>query len=192
MSDESTEKLEKSYDLSDTGVLKMDGFKIAPSGISSAPNKGGVDIISPVKNMREDLVMIEPIGRGASGVVFKAIHIPTLKMVAVKVIPVFDSSKRHQMIKELKTLYANATPIDDDIHSKTNSCSNIVSFYDAFITPNRLKLHIYLLTYTISHTDSLSLSLYLSIYLFSIHLFLYLSLVYTRAFFPFYIFILCK
>lgn len=36
-------------------------------------------------HLQENLERVKEIGRGASGVVYKAIHIPTLKVVAVKV-----------------------------------------------------------------------------------------------------------
>lgn len=53
-------------------------------------------------------------GRGASGCVYKAVHMPTLRLVAVKVIPVFEQDKRRQMIKELRALYSNLVPLDKD------------------------------------------------------------------------------
>ena len=76
--------------------------------------------------------------------VYKAIHVPTLTLVAVKSIPVYDASKRHQMIKELKALYANSTSLDGAFGLRTSKggdanapCPHIVGFYDAFIAPNR-------------------------------------------------------
>ena len=45
--------------------------------------------------MKEDLEMKEVIGNGASGYVYKAIHKPTGKVLALKSINAFDKPKRH-------------------------------------------------------------------------------------------------
>jgi hypothetical protein len=37
------------------------------------------------KRMRETTILLEEIGRGAGGTVYKAIHVPTMRLVAVKV-----------------------------------------------------------------------------------------------------------
>jgi hypothetical protein len=46
------------------------------------------------QNISTDLVRLDVLGRGASGLVYKSLHLGTLTMVAVKVIPVFESDKR--------------------------------------------------------------------------------------------------
>lgn len=61
--------------------------------------------------MKDNLVKISVLGQGASGKVYKAVHIGRLKLVAVKVIPVFESDKRHQITKELKALCKNLQPL---------------------------------------------------------------------------------
>ena len=50
-------------------------------------------------NMKNDLVRLCVLGRGASGVVYKAVHIPTLRIVAIKNIPVFEQVKSNQMLQ---------------------------------------------------------------------------------------------
>ena len=45
---------------------------------------------------------------------YKALHVPTLKLVAVKVIRIYDKTKRHQLVRELKSLHANAVSISDE------------------------------------------------------------------------------
>jgi hypothetical protein len=50
---------------------------VSEAGISSPD--------STCLHLQENLERVKEIGRGASGVVHKAIHIPTLKVVAVKV-----------------------------------------------------------------------------------------------------------
>jgi len=53
-----------------------------------------------------ELIVFRRLGRGASGVVHLAIHPATLRLVAVKAVPVFDDDKRAQLVAELKALYA--------------------------------------------------------------------------------------
>eukprot|EP00633_Aureoumbra_lagunensis_P007235 CAMPEP_0197315970 /NCGR_PEP_ID=MMETSP0891-20130614/40203_1 /TAXON_ID=44058 ORGANISM="Aureoumbra lagunensis, Strain CCMP1510" /NCGR_SAMPLE_ID=MMETSP0891 /ASSEMBLY_ACC=CAM_ASM_000534 /LENGTH=68 /DNA_ID=CAMNT_0042805195 /DNA_START=68 /DNA_END=271 /DNA_ORIENTATION=+ len=64
------------------------------------------------------------LGHGASSTVFKAIHAPTLTVVAQKVIPIFDDQKRRQMVRELRALYGT-----------TSQSQYVVDFYDAFVNP---------------------------------------------------------
>jgi len=61
--------------------------------------------------MRDGLIKLSLLGRGASGVVREMLHEPSLSLVAVKSIPCFEQRKRLQMIKELKALYANLVPV---------------------------------------------------------------------------------
>jgi hypothetical protein len=51
-----------------------------------------------------DFIMLRILGRGASATVHLALHIPSLTIVALKMISVYEESKRHQMAKELKAL----------------------------------------------------------------------------------------
>lgn len=55
--------------------------------------------------------MLNELGQGAGGKVYKALHVPTLKLVAVKMVRLYDKNKRHQMVRELKSLYANIVSI---------------------------------------------------------------------------------
>ena len=66
-----------------------------------------------------ELKVGELIGRGASSFVQRAVHQPTGIKLALKVINMFDKSKRDQLIKEIRTLY-NA------------QCPALVSFYGAY------------------------------------------------------------
>ena len=81
-------------------------------------------------------------GKGAGGIVYKAVHVPSLRIVAIKKIAVFDQDKRHQMVRELKALYKNLVPIAGAGSStargsiREGPCPYIVAFHDAFITPS--------------------------------------------------------
>ncbi len=48
-------------------------------------------------NFRAESVRVDVLGQGASGTVYKMVHVPTLTLVAAKMIPVFDPQKRHLM-----------------------------------------------------------------------------------------------
>jgi mitogen-activated protein kinase kinase 1 len=66
----------------------------------------------------EELIIAEQIGRGSSSVVHRATHRPTATPLALKIINMFDKSKREQLINEIKTLY-------------DAQCPCLVSFYGA-------------------------------------------------------------
>lgn len=82
---------------------------------------------------REYLVVLNELGHGAGGKVYRALYVPTFKLVAVKVIRVFDQKKRHQMVRELKSLYANFVAIHDT--ASRAACDELVVFYDAYTNP---------------------------------------------------------
>lgn len=118
--------------------------KISGTGSSSrkAPMK-----LSAISGKRE-FIEINALGAGASGVVVEAIHIPSLTIVALKMLPVYNKEKRKHVSRELEVLYKNLTElrlVDDSLYSDHHddnsnnrslpSCRNIVSLYNAFIDP---------------------------------------------------------
>lgn len=56
------------------------------------------------RRTREKYILLEEIGRGGGGTVHKALHVPSMRLVAIKMVQVHDDEKRRQMYKELKTL----------------------------------------------------------------------------------------
>lgn len=72
--------------VSATGVIKRDS--------------GKAFVVDP-----EQLDFYDVIGRGASSFVQRAIHRPTGTRLALKVMNVFDRTKRDQLVKEIRTLY---------------------------------------------------------------------------------------
>ena len=48
-----------------------------------------------------DLVRLSELGAGASGTVVKALHLPSLRLLALKTVSVFSQTDRHQLVKEL-------------------------------------------------------------------------------------------
>ncbi|CAM9656210.1 unnamed protein product, partial [Ectocarpus sp. 12 AP-2014] len=59
---------------------------------------------------REKTILLDEIGRGGGGTVHKAIHVPSMRLVAVKMVEVHDDEKRHQILRELKTLLSMKPP----------------------------------------------------------------------------------
>jgi len=132
-----------SYNFTESGAFSMDGFRLKESGIMNVP--GMKQPLRPGQISR-DLVKLSVLGKGASGSVYKALHIPTLRLCAVKEIAVFEAEKRRQMIVELQALYKNIVPIDgglsrenesdrgsDTKQAKPAPCPFVVSFFDAYM-----------------------------------------------------------
>jgi serine/threonine protein kinase len=55
--------------------------------------------------MRERLVMLCKLGQGASSIVFKALDLAEMRLVAIKMVPVHERDKRRQMVRELSALF---------------------------------------------------------------------------------------
>ena len=53
----------------------------------------------------ETIELLDVIGRGSSSFVQRGVHVPSGTQLALKVINIFDKSKRDQLIKEIQTLY---------------------------------------------------------------------------------------
>ncbi|CAH0491770.1 unnamed protein product [Peronospora farinosa] len=145
---------------SDSGLQSPNDNERHSTGSAYSPNHGmfttrsvavsEAGISSPdaaCLHLQENLERVKEVGRGASGVVYKAIHIPTLKVVAVKDVPVYGRGQRRQMVRELHALYSNLVPMADNNspmpqHPPAGRSTGkptakpspyIVSFYDAFV-----------------------------------------------------------
>jgi serine/threonine protein kinase len=168
------------YGMSDSGTFAIDGFLIRQNGIQEAPGArhespgfgrrrpgasktngsnnegkfGGDESTSTISsdgsNAEDELLRLCVLGKGAGGIVYKAVHVPSLRIVAIKKIAVFDQDKRHQMVRELKALYKNLVPIAGAGSStargsiREGPCPYIVAFHDAFITPSEGNISIVL------------------------------------------------
>jgi hypothetical protein len=53
----------------------------------------------------DSIELLDVIGRGCSSYVQRGVHVPSGTQLALKVINIFDKSKRDQLIKEIQTLY---------------------------------------------------------------------------------------
>lgn len=84
-------------------AVQIGNFEINEKGIQP---KDGVGT-SFLTAGRSDFVMIGSLGRGASGSVFEALHIPTLTIVALKMLPIYDADDLHHIASEMSVLYQN-------------------------------------------------------------------------------------
>ncbi|KAE9047458.1 hypothetical protein PR003_g1105 [Phytophthora rubi] len=97
---------------------------------------------------------VKKLGKGAGGTVFLSLYLPTLKLVAVKEVVVYQEVDRHMVKRELHALHDNLAPIDTGIPQSSGSdmrkqkflaglrgrnslCPYLVTFYGAFLKPAR-------------------------------------------------------
>ena len=69
----------------------------------------------------------------------------------------YDKNKRHQMVRELKSLYANIISISS-LEISTGKCKHLVAFYDAYTDPEKGTVSIAL---EYMNTGSLEVQFYL-------------------------------
>ncbi|CAM9174292.1 unnamed protein product [Chrysoparadoxa australica] len=117
-------KQDEGYTITQSGAINLNGFgsEIRETGIVEEGRPGcGVHV-------RDRLVILSKLGQGATGVVYKAFDLVELRLVALKVVPVFDKTKRTQLIRELKTLYSTLY-----LNRSKGDGSGVVHFFDAFL-----------------------------------------------------------
>lgn len=141
----------QSYLFTQSGTIFIDGFKdgIGKGGIVD----NGAELRAVKVPMRDRLLVLCRVGQGASSVVYKALDLIDMRIVALKMISVYERSKRRQMVRELNTLFQmlrqkrydqhflmNRNNADQNVMSNINKKINlkenlheyIVDFYDAF------------------------------------------------------------
>lgn len=69
--------------------------------------QGQAPVHHPPAMSRTDFVEIATLGSGASGVVSEALHVSSLTLVAMKMLPVHNAERRRHVARELDVLYAN-------------------------------------------------------------------------------------
>eukprot|EP00603_Paraphysomonas_imperforata_P007146 CAMPEP_0114439868 /NCGR_PEP_ID=MMETSP0103-20121206/15442_1 /TAXON_ID=37642 ORGANISM="Paraphysomonas imperforata, Strain PA2" /NCGR_SAMPLE_ID=MMETSP0103 /ASSEMBLY_ACC=CAM_ASM_000201 /LENGTH=366 /DNA_ID=CAMNT_0001610687 /DNA_START=99 /DNA_END=1195 /DNA_ORIENTATION=+ len=99
--------------IADGDIFVKDNLAINASGIAMRNNPKTFNL------EYEELEIGETIGRGCSSVVLHGIHAPTGTHLALKVINMFDKSKRDQLIREIRSLY-------------DAQCSSLITFYGSF------------------------------------------------------------
>lgn len=105
--------MDKSWNLSDNGTFSKDGFKINRDGLEAPDEQKMGTSMSPRTFFHvspEDIYDMGILGKGAGGFVKKCLHTPTLQIIALKSVDVFDKSKRQQLVHELKSLNGCENP----------------------------------------------------------------------------------
>ena len=108
MSDERSSSQRRHQSITARGSLHIeDGVKITQAGIvirelsqMSVANVHQIDA-------KFELIPLVRLGAGASGTVYSAVHIPSLRLVAVKQVPYHDKDQRKQLVQEIRSLQKN-------------------------------------------------------------------------------------
>jgi serine/threonine protein kinase len=148
--------------MTDSGKLRLDEFELGCAGIASRPGWGqwpkNDHVSASSANLQDDFVRIGVLGKGSSGVVYKALHIPTLTLVAQKVlcpsmlqrrlpclptlfrpglasqvIPACDHHSLQKLSYELRALHSSLSQLGHQ--PRSDACPNIVAMHDAFVNP---------------------------------------------------------
>lgn len=104
--------VEDSYVANDDVFIK-DNVAINSRGIAVRDNPKTFNLVY------EELEMGDMIGRGSSSVVLHGVHGSTGTVLALKIINLFDRSRREQLMREIMALY-------------DAQCPNLITFYGAF------------------------------------------------------------
>eukprot|EP00750_Incisomonas_marina_P029253 INCI7082.4.p1 GENE.INCI7082.4~~INCI7082.4.p1 ORF type:complete len:608 (+),score=127.22 INCI7082.4:65-1825(+) len=84
--------------------------------------------------MAHQIIQREQLGRGAGGIVYRAIHAPTLRVVALKKVRVQDATKKAQVMTEVEGLRCNMV----DLHAPLGAvapCPCLLTFHGAYTNP---------------------------------------------------------
>lgn len=133
-------QLGSSMQFSEDGGVRVGGFEIGVGGLTNAPEPPprvdsplhrNASLSSPSNacgspamagrrrtsvnaDDGSNLVIIGKLGKGNGGAVMKALYLPTMKLVALKTVTLYNSERRQQMVQELNMLYSNLADIDFD------------------------------------------------------------------------------
>lgn len=88
----------------------LGGFTIGRGGLVSSPRNSLRR--RPSLNQGNNFLVLARLGSGNSGAVHKALHVPSMRLVALKALPLYDAGRRAQVMRELKILYSNLASID--------------------------------------------------------------------------------
>eukprot|EP00501_MAST-03F_sp_TOSAG23-6_P000337 GSMAST32.ASY1.ANO1.344.1 assembled CDS len=81
------------------------------------------------RSMRAEFIVLKELGRGAGGVVYKAVHVPTLHIVAIKKVRMSSYEKKKQILRDWSSL---------------PPCPQIVTFHGAFTSAENQSMSIVL------------------------------------------------
>ena len=101
-----------SFDV-DGGTFVKGNVAVHPTGVVLRDHPVAFTVVP------EELSRGSTIGRGSSSTVVAATHVPSKTRLALKMLNVYDKSRRDQLVSEIRTLY-------------NDSCEHVVTFYGAF------------------------------------------------------------
>lgn len=116
--------------------------------IETTPINQDVNVQDGPANLAHDTALLTKLGRGAGGTVYLSLYKPLVKLIAVKVVSVFDHQERQMIMHELNALHQNLVPINHGSFGwlfhigAAHPCPQIVSFYGAFSNPTEPKVSI--------------------------------------------------
>ncbi len=125
---------ELSFQLMDDGNIRLNGFEkdITRNGLRPCEENSCHNI-----NVSKRFAVMHKLGRGASGVVYKAIDLCQPKLVAIKILSLADRRNRKTLVQELSNfqniLKTKSLQIEK---SYLNGAEHIVEFVDAFSLMN--------------------------------------------------------
>lgn len=133
--------------------LKLEILQDPPLALQQATPQEAVVTQDGPANLARDTHVMTKLGRGAGGTVYLGLYEPLIKLVAVKVVSVFDHQERQMIMDELHALHQNLVPIDETsltrwlFHYHRNigaahPCQYIVSFYGAFSNEKEPKVSV--------------------------------------------------
>ena len=85
-----------SFSLSPRGTFSSGAISLSSQGVGIGDEYHSLS--------KESLIFLHVLGRGASGVVYKCLHIPSMSLIALKSVSILEKDKRQQMLKEIHTL----------------------------------------------------------------------------------------
>ncbi|GAB5033822.1 serine threonine protein variant 3 [Nannochloropsis oceanica] len=88
----------------------LGGFTIGRGGLISSPRNSVRR--RPSLNQGDNFLVLTRLGSGNSSAVHKALHVPTMRLVALKALSLYDAERRAQVMRELKILYSNLASIN--------------------------------------------------------------------------------
>mmetsp|Transcript_15264 Transcript_15264/g.24802 ORF Transcript_15264/g.24802 Transcript_15264/m.24802 type:complete len:336 (+) Transcript_15264:136-1143(+) len=106
------DQIEQSFEANENAFIRGD-IAIHRNGVAMRHSAKSFTV-SP-----NDIKAENVIGRGGSGFVMSAVHVPTGTRLALKIINIYDKSKRDQFVREIRTLY-------------DSNCPCVIGFYGAF------------------------------------------------------------
>ena len=91
----------QSYDVSAGGTLMTADFEITREHVIHTHSNSRTVIGKEI--LLCDLIRLGELGRGCNGCVVKALHVPSLTILALKTVSLHDRAERHQLLRELTT-----------------------------------------------------------------------------------------